>query len=102
MFRMVARLRRMALAMPRRSPLTEGDARALHGYVGAGAHGNADFSFAQCGRVVDAVAGHCNVPTLRAKLLDMSYFSCGLDLRFHRIKAQLPGHRGGGAAGCRP
>jgi hypothetical protein len=76
----------------------EGDARALHGHVGAGAHGDADFRFAEGGRVVDAVAGHRNVFAFGAQFLDMGDFAGGFDLRFHRIEAELLGHRGGGAA----
>jgi hypothetical protein len=36
--------------------------------------------------------------TFHAQLPDMGDFSGGFDLRFHRIKAELPGHRGGGTA----
>ena len=84
--------------MPRRSPLDEGDARALHGHIGAGAHGNADFRFAEGGCVVDAVAGHRNMFPFRAQLLDLGDFSGGFDLRFHRIQAEFLGHRGGSTA----
>src|ERR1019366_8048594 len=76
----------------------EGDARALHGHVRAGAHGNADFGFAEGRCVIDAVAGHRDMFTLRAQLLDIGDFSGGFDLWFGLIKAELPGHCGGGAA----
>ena len=36
--------------------------------------------------------------SFRPQLLDMSDFPGGFDLRFHRIQAELLGHRGGGAA----
>ena len=44
--------------MPRRSPLHERDAGALHRDVGAGAHRDADVGLREGRRVVDAVAGH--------------------------------------------
>ena len=84
--------------MPRRSPLHEGDARALHGHVGAGAHGDADFGFAEGGRVVDAVASHRDMFALGTQLFDMGDFPGGFDLRFHGVQAELwpPRRRCGG------
>ena len=54
----VARDRRRARTMPRRSPLTRVIAGALDRDVGAGAHRDADGRLRQRRRVVDAVAGH--------------------------------------------
>ena len=86
------------LGNPAEIAFHERDARALHGHVGAGAHRNPDFGFAQGGGVVDAVAGHGDVLALRAQLLDMGNFPGRFDFRFDGIDAERFGDRGGGAA----
>jgi hypothetical protein len=93
-----ARLRRMALAIPRRSPLTSVMHRAFHRHAGAGTHGNAEFSLAEGGCVVDAVAGHRHMFPFRAQPLDLGDLPGEFDLRLHRIKAELPGHADGSSA----
>ena len=76
----------------------QGDARALHGHIGAGAHGDADFGLTEGGRVVDAIAGHRDMLATGPQHFHMGDFSGGFDLGFHRIEPELFGHRGGGAA----
>jgi hypothetical protein len=58
MVRMVARLSRMAFGNAEEVASYERDARAFHGHVGAGAHGNPDFGLPERGCVVDAIASH--------------------------------------------
>jgi hypothetical protein len=55
---MVASESRRARTRPSQVALHQGHAGALHGDVGAGAHGDADIGGGERGRVVDAVAGH--------------------------------------------
>ena len=55
--------------MPRRSPLHQRHAGALHRDVGAGAHRDADVGLRERRRVVDAVAGHRDAPALRLEPL---------------------------------
>ena len=50
------------------------DARALHGHVGAGTHGDTDFGFTQSRCVIDAVASHGDVIAFLTKLFDMGHF----------------------------
>ena len=54
--------------MPRRSPLTQRDARAFDRDIGAGAHRDSDRGFRERGRVVDAVAGHGDDAPARLQL----------------------------------
>ena len=58
MFRMVARLKADGLGNAPEIALDESDPGALHGDVGAGAHGDADVSGGERGGIVDAVASH--------------------------------------------
>ena len=86
------------LGDPAKIAFDQRDARALHGHVGAGAHRNPDFGFAQGGRIVDAVAGHRDVLALAPQLLDMGHFSGGFNFRFNGVDAERFRDRGGGAA----
>ena len=79
MLRIVRRDRRTARAMPRRSPLTERDARRLHRDVGARAHRDADVGLRERRRIVDAVAGHRDDCAFRLQTLH----DRGLVLRQH-------------------
>jgi hypothetical protein len=77
MLRIVARDSRRAGAMPRRSPLHQGDARALDRDVRAGAHGDADIGPRRARGVVDAVAGHGDDDDLRLEPLHHVDFLIG-------------------------
>ncbi len=59
--------------------LEERDAGALHGHVGAGAHGDADVGLGEGGGIVDAVARHGHLPPFRLQPLD----DLALLLRLH-------------------
>ena len=48
----------------------QSDAAAFHGNVGAGAHGDSDIGLSECGRVVDAVAGHGDDSSLPLQFAD--------------------------------
>lgn len=50
------------------------DARALHGHVGAGTHGDTDVGFTQSRCVIDAVASHGDVFAFLTELFDMGHF----------------------------
>ena len=53
------------------------DAGALHGHVGAGAHGDADVGLGERRRVVDAVARHRHDAALACRRLITSFFCSG-------------------------
>jgi len=87
----------MALGDAAKVASHEGNAGALHGHLGASAHGDSDFGFAESGGIVDAVASHRHVLSFRAQLLHLSDLPSWLDLRLYGIEAELPCHRSGSA-----
>ena len=69
---------------------------ALHGDVGAGAHGDADVGRGERRRVVDAVAGHGDDAALRLVALHDRALLVGQDLGLDLLDAELAGDRLGG------
>jgi len=75
--------------------LDERDGRALHGDVGAGAHGDTDLRLRERRRIVDAVAGHRDKPALVLKPLDRRRFLIRQHFGNHVIDAELAPDREG-------
>ena len=73
----------------------QGDAAALHGDVGAGAHGDAHVGLRERGRVVDAVAGHGDHSSLLLQLADHVQLPFRQDSSFEFVDAQLLRDEGG-------
>ena len=90
-----ARLRRMARAMPRRSPLRR-YAGAFHRHVGPGAHRDADVGRGERGRVVDAVASHRDDLAATRECFDAGVLVGWRDARLDFIEAELLRHGVGG------
>ena len=85
--------------MPAQIALDQGDARAFHRHVGAGAHRDSDVRLRQRGRVVDAVAGHRDHPPLSLQPLDLVGLLVGQHLGADLVDPELACHRfGRGAA----
>ena len=93
MLRMVPRLRRRARAMPRRSPLHEGHASALHRHIRACPHGNPDLRLRQGWRVVDAIPSHRHHMAFGLQALNHLAFLLGEDLGLDALDAERARHR---------
>src|SRR4051812_39125926 len=72
------------------------DACALHRDVSARAHGNADVSGGERGRVVDSASGHCDHTTLLAQSANVFVLVLRINTGFDLIDAELLGHRSRG------
>ena len=75
--------------------LDERDGRALHGDVGAGAHGDADLGLRERRRIVDAVAGHRDKAALVLKRLHRRHFLIRHHLGDHVVDPELARDRKG-------
>ena len=72
--------------------LEQGDARALDGDIGAGAHSDADIGGRKRRSIIDPVARHGHDAALLAELHDHRALLVGQHLRFHILDAEAPGN----------
>ena len=79
--------------MPRRSPLNERHASALHRHVGACSHRDTHIRLSERWRIVDAVARHGDALSLVLQILDDCGFLVGQHIGLDMIDAEGPGDR---------
>ena len=78
--------------MPVKVSLHQNDASAFHGYVGSGAHGDADIGLGQRGSIVDAIARHRDGAALILKPPHDLRFFLGKDFSFEFFDSKLAGY----------